>query len=66
MTPEAYYRRRIRLKRQGIELLNQEIIADQIQLALQILKAQLEAATAGPYDPEKSRKLDALSVLLEE
>ena len=66
MTPEAYYRRRIKLRRQGIELLKQEILSDQIQLALQILKAQLELEAAGDYDPETSRKLDALSILIED
>ena len=66
MTQTEFYRRRIKLKRQARDLLKQEIIADQLQLALHVYKAQLEAKTAGDYDRETSRKLDALSILTED
>lgn len=59
-------KRRIKLKRQAIPLIQGEIRQEQLRLALLTIKADLEAQMTGEFDPVLSRKLDAVGVLLEE
>ena len=66
MTPIEHQKRRIELKRQVIPLVREEILEDQLKLALLVLQAKIERQMNDDFDPELSRKLDALAVLLED
>ncbi len=66
MTEFEVLKRRIKLKRQAIPLIQGEIRQEQLRLALLTIKADLEAQMTGEFDPVLSRKLDAVGVLLEE
>jgi len=65
MSETEILRSKIRLKKQAIPLIRQEIIDDQLQLALLIMKGRLEDQIENNFDLQLSRKLDAITVLLE-
>ena len=65
MTEIGKIRRRILLKRQAIPLIREEIIEDQLRLALLVLQSRYERQIGDEFDPGLSRKLDALRVLIE-
>ncbi len=58
-------KRRIRLKRQALPLIKDEIRQDQLRLALLELKGDLERQITETFDRELSQKLDAVNCLLE-
>jgi len=66
MTEAQILKRKIQLKRQAIPLIQNEIRKCQLRLALIELKEKLEAQITDDFDPVLSRKLDAVTVLLEE
>jgi len=67
MVQAQLLQRRIKLKRQAIPLIRAEIRKDQLRLALLLIKSDLERQIdLDCYDPVLSRKLDAITVLLEE
>lgn len=58
-------KRQIRLKRQALTLIKQEITDLQLRLVLVIMKGRLENQTDKGFDPALSRKLDCINYLLE-
>jgi hypothetical protein len=58
-------RRRIQLKHQALPLIREEIIEDQLRRALLLLQAKYEEQIGDDFNPELSRRLDALAVLLD-
>jgi hypothetical protein len=65
MTELEMVRRKIRLKRQGRDLISDEIIDLQIRMALVVHKSRLEAQIGTSFDPVLSQKIDAVVFLLE-
>jgi hypothetical protein len=57
--------RKIQLKRQGRDLIGDEIIDLQIRKALVVYKSRLEAQISTNFDPVLSRKLDCINYLIE-
>jgi hypothetical protein len=57
---------RIKLRGQAIPLIRNKNRKDQYRLALLALKGEREAQMTEDFDPELSRKLDEVMVLLEE
>lgn len=66
MTEIEVLKRSIKLKRQAIPLIRQEINRDQNPIFLLKLKGEFEARIAEKFDPDLSRKIDAVLVLLGE
>ena len=65
-TEAQILQRRIKLKRQAIPLIRAEIRQDQCRLALLEIKSNLESQINSDwFDPNLSRQLDAITVLLE-
>jgi hypothetical protein len=58
-------KRTIKLKRQGRDLISDEIIDLQIRKALVVYKRRLEAQIGTGFDPVLSKKIDAVIFLLE-
>jgi hypothetical protein len=58
-------KRTIKLKRQGRDLISDEIIDLQIRMALVVHKERLEAQIGAGFDPVVSKKIDAVIFLLE-
>jgi hypothetical protein len=58
-------KRKIYLKRQGRNLIGDEIIDLQIQMALVVHKSRLEAQIGANFDSVLSRKLDCINYLIE-
>ena len=66
MNEIATIRRQITLKRQARKVIKNEIVDLWIRLAIITLKGRLEVQMKKDFDPELSKKMDAVIVLLEE
>ena len=65
MTEQKLLKRKIILKKQAVNLINEEVRDLQILLVLHKIKKHLEAKINQAFDPVLSRKLDCLNYLLD-
>jgi hypothetical protein len=65
MTELEILKRKLVLKKQAVNLINEEVQDLQILLVLYKIKKHLETKTNQTFDPVLSRKLDCLNYLLE-
>ena len=65
MNEIAFLERKIKLKKQGANLINEEVRDLQILLVLQKIRKHLEGKINNTFDPVLSRKLDCIDYLIE-
>ncbi len=65
MTELEILKRKLVLKKQAVNLINEEVRDLQILLVLHRIKRHLEAKINQAFDPVLSRKLDCLNYLIE-
>jgi hypothetical protein len=65
MNEIAILKRRLVLKKQAVDLINEEVRDLQILLVLHKIKKHLEAKINQAFDPVLSRRLDCLNYLLD-
>ncbi len=65
MNEIAILKRRLALKKQAVDLINEEVRDLQILLVLHKIKKHLEAKINQAFEPVLSRKLDCLNYLLD-
>ena len=65
MNEIAFLKRKIKLKKQGVNLINDEVRDLQIFLVLNKIKKHLESKMNKTFDPGLSKKLDCVNYLLD-
>ena len=65
MNERQILRRKVRLKKQAVEVIESDIIGLNQQLALICIKEHFEKQIEDGFDPVISRKLDCLNYLLD-